>query len=187
MKNHSLDSVYLPLKITFGLVPLLAGLDKFFNLLTDWGSYLSPSVTNMLPVSAATFMMIVGAVEMIVGLAILTKFTRLAAYVAMGWLLLISFNLLIAGRFDVAVRDLVLAVVACSLGTVAGLKGLEWLPGRSRSQGVLSIYATMRDLDARELGAVRRETRVWPTSPVSQGGARMNTIFERAGRSRPVG
>ena len=160
MKDHSLDSIYLPLKITFGLVPLLAGLDKFFNLLTDWGSYLSPSITNMLPFSAATFMMIVGVVEVTVGLAILTKFTRLGAYVAMGWLVLISFNLLIAGRFDVAVRDLVLAVVACCLGAVAGLRGLKWLPGLSRSRGVLSIYATMNDLDARELGAVRTRARI---------------------------
>ena len=160
MKDHLLDSVYLPLKITFGLVPLLAGLDKFFNLLTDWGSYLSPSVANLLPFSPPTFMMIVGVIEMVVGVAILAKFTRLGAYVAMCWLVLIAFNLLIAGRLDVAVRDLVLAVVACCLGTVAGLKGLQWVPGRSRPQGVLSIYATMRDLDARELSAVRTEARV---------------------------
>lgn len=155
MKNQSLDSVYLPLKITLGLVPLLAGLDKFFNFLADWGSYLTPSITNMLPFSAATLMMIVGVIEVTVGLAILTKFTRLGAYVAMVWLVMISFDLLIAGRFDVAVRDLVLAVVACCLGTVAGLRGLKWLPGLSRSQGVLSIYATMKDLDERELGVVR--------------------------------
>lgn len=152
MRNHSLDSVYLPLKITFGLVPLLAGLDKFFNLLADWGSYLGPSVASMLPVSAATFMMIVGVIEMAVGVAILTKFTRLGAYVAMCWLVLIAINLLIVGRLDVAVRDLVLAVVARCLGTVAGLKGLQWLSGRSRPQGVLSIYATMKDLDARASG-----------------------------------
>ena len=141
MKDHSLDSVYLPLKITFGLVPLLAGLDKFFNLLTDWGSYLSPSVASMLPFSAATFMMIVGVIEMTVGVAILTKFTRLGAYVAMCWLVLIAFNLLFAGRLDVAVRDLAMAVGAYSLGTVAGLRGLEWLPGLSRHSKEPGTYA----------------------------------------------
>ena len=141
MKDHSLDSVYLPLKITFGLVPLLAGLDKFFNLLADWGSYLSPSVTSMLPFSAATFMMIVGVVEMAVGVAILTKFTRLGAYVAMCWLVLIAINLLIAGRLDVAVRDLAMAVGAYSLGTISGLKGMEWLPQLSRRTKESRTYA----------------------------------------------
>jgi uncharacterized membrane protein YphA (DoxX/SURF4 family) len=141
MKDHSLDSVYLPLRITFGLVPLLAGLDKFFNLLTDWGSYLSPSVANMLPFSAETFMMIVGVIEMTVGVAILTKFTRLGAYVAMCWLVLIAFNLLIAGKLDVAVRDLAMAVGAYSLGTICGLRGMEWLPGLSRRTKESRTYA----------------------------------------------
>jgi hypothetical protein len=142
MKDHSLDSVYLPLKITYGIVPLVAGLDKFFNLLTDWGSYLTPWLTDMLPFSAATFMMIVGVIEAVVGLAILTKFTRLGAYVAMVWLVLIAFNLLLAGVPDVAVRDLAMAVGAYSLGTVAGLKGLEWLPGLWRSPEELTAHTT---------------------------------------------
>ena len=141
MTDHSLDSVYVPLKITFGLVPLLAGLDKFFNVLADWGSYLSPSVTSMLPFSAATFMMIVGVIEIIVGLVILTKFTRLGAYVAMCWLVLIAFNLLLAGKLDVAVRDLAMAVAAYSLGAISGLKGLEWLPGLSRRAKEARSYA----------------------------------------------
>jgi hypothetical protein len=143
MKDRRLDSVYLPLKITYGIVPLVAGLDKFFNLLTDWGSYLSPWVTEMLPLSAATFMMIVGVIEVAVGVAILTKFTRLGAYVAMGWLALIAFNLLLAGMPDVAVRDLAMAVGAYSLGTLAGVKGLEWLPGLSRTPEELRTHASV--------------------------------------------
>jgi len=129
MNDHSLDAVYVALKITYGLVPLLAGLDKFVGLLADWERYLSPSFVSLLPFSAKTFMMIVGVIEMAVGLAILTKLTRLGAYVAMGWLVLIAANLLLAGMPDVAVRDLAMAVGAYSLGTVAGLKGLAWLPG----------------------------------------------------------
>jgi len=141
VKDHSLDSVYLPLKVTFGLVPLLAGLDKFFNLLTDWGSYLSPSVASMLPVSVATFMMIVGVIEMAVGVAILTKLTRLGAYVAMCWLVLIAGNLLIAGKLDVAVRDLALAVGAYSLGAISGLRGMAWLPGSGQHAGEAGAHA----------------------------------------------
>ena len=59
-----LRSLYLPLRLTYGLVPLLAGLDKFFNLLTDWDRYLAPGVASLLPVSAGTFFAIIGVVEM---------------------------------------------------------------------------------------------------------------------------
>ncbi len=142
MKKDSLDSVFLPLKIAFGVVPLLAGLDKFLGLLADWESYLSPWLSDMLPFSPATFMMVVGVIEVAVGVAILTKFTRLGAYVAMGWLVLISFNLILAGALDVAVRDLVMAVGAYSLGTISGLKGLEWLPGLFRGPEELRTHAS---------------------------------------------
>jgi uncharacterized membrane protein len=144
MNDRSLDSVYVPLKIAYGLVPLLAGLDKFVGLLADWQSYLAPSLVAMLPFSAKTFMMIVGVIEVAVGLAILTKLTRLGAYVAMGWLVLIAVNLLLAGVPDVAVRDLTMAVGAYSLGTVAGLKGLEWLPGSARRTVELKAHASIR-------------------------------------------
>jgi hypothetical protein len=56
---------------------------------------------------------VVGAIEMIVGLAILTKATRLGAYVASAWLVCIAVALLTTGHFfDVAVRDVELAVAA---------------------------------------------------------------------------
>jgi hypothetical protein len=139
MNDRSLDSVYLPLKIAFGIVPLVAGLDKFTNVLTDWSRYLNPTLVGLLPFSPALFMMIVGVIEAAVGLAILTKFTRLGAYVAMAWLVLISLNLMLAGMLDIAVRDLVMAVGAYSLGTLAGIKGLAW---RQRESEVLNRHAT---------------------------------------------
>ena len=143
MTTHTIDAVYVPLKITYGLVPLLAGLDKFFGVLADWEAYLAPSVAGMLPFSPHTFMMIVGVIEMIVGLAVLTKFTRLGAYVAMVWLVLIAGNLLLAGRLDIAVRDLAMAVGAYSLGTLAALKGLAWLPGGlARAPGEFKTHAS---------------------------------------------
>src|SRR5215203_2628184 len=46
--NLNLESLYRPLWLTYGLVPLLAGLDKFFNLLTDWPKYLAPWMANLL-------------------------------------------------------------------------------------------------------------------------------------------
>jgi hypothetical protein len=98
------------------LGPFLAGLDKFFNVLTDWGMYLSPRIEHLLPVSGPVFMRVVGVVEMIVGLAILTCWTRIGAYVAAGWLLAIAGNLLTSGNFyDLAVRDVEIAIGAFAL------------------------------------------------------------------------
>jgi uncharacterized membrane protein len=100
-------------KYALGLMAFLAGLDKYLNLLTNWEQYVSPLAQRMLPLSASSLMHVVGAIEMIVGLAILTKATRLGAYVASAWLVCIAVALLTTGHFfDVAVRDVELAVAA---------------------------------------------------------------------------
>ena len=118
-----LDSAWWALRIGLGLVPFLAGLDKFFNVLTDWNMYLSPFVADALPVSGPTFMRIVGVIEMIVGVAILTRWTRIGAYVAAGWLVAIAANLVTTGRFfDVAVRDLVMAIAAYTLARLTEVR-----------------------------------------------------------------
>src|SRR5262245_57101289 len=111
--DRDLTTAWWALRIGLGAAPVLAGLDKFFNLLADWPAYLSPLAARMLPMAPATFMQIVGIVEIAVGLAILTRWTRLGSYVAAAWLVLIAGNLLLTGRyFDVAVRDVLLAVAA---------------------------------------------------------------------------
>jgi uncharacterized membrane protein YphA (DoxX/SURF4 family) len=81
--ERGLDSGRLALKIGLGLAAFLAGLDKFFNILADWQGYLSPVLASHLPIGAGTLMAVVGVVEMAVGLAILTKWTQIGAYVAM--------------------------------------------------------------------------------------------------------
>lgn len=118
----NLDSLYRPLWLTYGLVPLLAGLDKFFNLLTDWPKYLSPWMANLLPVPAETFMYAVGVIEIGVGLMVLTRWTRLGAWIAAAWLVLIALNLVTMGLFDIAVRDLAMAVGAYTLAKLAELR-----------------------------------------------------------------
>ena len=113
---NKLDSAWWALRIGLGAGPFLAGVDKFFNLLTNWEMYLSPTATRLLPVSGGTFMHVVGVIEMIVGLAILTRWTRIGSYVAMVWLVLIAVNLISTGAFlDVAVRDLLMAIAAYTL------------------------------------------------------------------------
>jgi uncharacterized membrane protein YphA (DoxX/SURF4 family) len=129
MSTPSLSSIYVPLRLTYGLVPIVAGLDKFFNLLTHWDKYLPANVASMLPVSPAQFMMIVGIIEIVAGLAVLTAFTRLFSYVVMVWLALIAINLIMAGYYDIAVRDLVMALGAYTLGQVAAMRGDRWIPG----------------------------------------------------------
>jgi hypothetical protein len=103
------------LRIAVGLMATLAGLDKFFNILADWGSYVSPAVAQLLPFSTDVFMGIVGVVEIVVGIGILTALPVAGAYVASAWLLLLAVNLVVAGHFDVAVRDVVLSIAAFTL------------------------------------------------------------------------
>jgi uncharacterized membrane protein YphA (DoxX/SURF4 family) len=139
--SHNLSSVYVPLRLIYGLVPIVAGADKFFNLLTDWSKYLPRVAIDWLPVAPQTFMMAVGIIEIIAGLAVLTVFTRLGAYIVMAWLALIALSLLPAGYFEIAVRDLVMAAGAYALGQIAALRGDAWIPGTALSQGT-STHAT---------------------------------------------
>jgi uncharacterized membrane protein YphA (DoxX/SURF4 family) len=118
-----ISSAWWALRIGLGAAAFLAGLDKFFNLLANWESYLSPLAIRVLPVSSVTFMHAVGVIEMIVGLAILTRWTRVGSYVAMVWLALIAVNLVTTGHFfDVAVRDLEMAIAAFTLGRLSEVR-----------------------------------------------------------------
>jgi uncharacterized membrane protein YphA (DoxX/SURF4 family) len=103
------------LRIAIGLTATLAGLDKFFNILADWGSYVSPIAAQLLPLPVGLLMAIVGVVEVAVGVLILAVAPRIGAYVASAWLLLVAVNLVLGGHFDVAVRDVVMSVAAFTL------------------------------------------------------------------------
>lgn len=95
------------------------GLDKFFNFMTYWPDYLAPWVVSLLPFSAATAMYLVGAVEIIAGVAIAVK-PRYASYIVALWLLGIIVNLLLLGGvLDVALRDVGLLVAALALSRLA--------------------------------------------------------------------
>lgn len=138
IEENTLNSARWALRIGLGAGPFLAGLDKFFNLLTNWQMYLSPTVERMLPVSGETFMHAVGIIEMIVGLAILTRWTRIGAYVAMAWLIAIAINLAITGMFfDLAVRDIEIAIAAFTLARLTEAR--ERAEAGGRSGNMLSI------------------------------------------------
>jgi len=107
------------LRLAFFLGPFLAGLDKFFHVLTDWDKYLSPIARNVLGGYSHTFMLAVGVVEMIVGLMVITRWPRLGAYIASLWLLLIAINLVTTGQyFDIALRDVGLCLGAFALAKI---------------------------------------------------------------------
>jgi uncharacterized membrane protein YphA (DoxX/SURF4 family) len=132
MKPNS-SEIYWPLRLAYGLVPFLAGLDKYTDILTNWERYVSPLAASMLPMRVETFLHIIGIVEILVGLAVLFGLTRLGAFVAMAWLVAISLNLLLAGYLDIAVRDLVMAVGAYTLSMVAAERGEELFPSFART------------------------------------------------------
>jgi uncharacterized membrane protein YphA (DoxX/SURF4 family) len=124
--DRRLNSSWWVLRIALGVAPLLAGLDKFFNLLTTWTMYLNPLVLRVVPVGPGTIMRVIGVVEMVVGIAILTRWTRLGAYVAAAWLVGIALNLVTMGAFlDVAVRDLLIAVAAYTLARLTEVRQAE--------------------------------------------------------------
>lgn len=118
MSTTNTHQAFNLLKYTFIVLPIAAGLDKFLNLLTDWTDYIAPSVADMLPFSAATFMMIVGVIEIAAGLIVI-KAPKIGGYIVSAWLVLVAVSLLIAGYADVAVRDLVIALSAFAMTKMA--------------------------------------------------------------------
>ena len=109
------DKVKVVLKWTYGLVPIVAGADKFFHILTDWNKYLAPPVKDILPITPGAFMNIVGIIEIIAGVLVLIR-PKLGSLVVALWLVGIAINLLLTGQyFDIAVRDTVMAIGAWSL------------------------------------------------------------------------
>jgi uncharacterized membrane protein YphA (DoxX/SURF4 family) len=107
------------LRTVFTVAPILFGLDKFTNILTDWTKYLAPVATSVVPVTPQTFMYIVGVVEIIAGILVAVR-PRFGSLLVAVWLLGIIVNLLVlGGYYDVALRDFGLLVGALALNRLA--------------------------------------------------------------------
>ena len=101
------------------MAPIIAGIDKFLHLLTDWDKYLAPIVPNTLHIQPHTFMVLVGVVEIAAGLVVAFA-PRFGGYLVAAWLAGIILNLVAVGGFlDVALRDLGLLLGAVSLARLA--------------------------------------------------------------------
>lgn len=117
--NQTIKPTFTLLKLTFAIVPIVAGLDKFTDLLTHWENYINPGIMGMIPFTAYTFMMIVGVIEIIAGIIVFVK-PALGGMIVAAWLTLIAITLIASGNFlDVAVRDLVMAIAAFSMARIA--------------------------------------------------------------------
>src|SRR3569833_291711 len=117
--KDTVRSVWMALRFTFGIVPIVAGLDKFTDLLTNWDMYLHPGIASMLPFSVHTFMQIVGAIEIVAGIIVLAK-PSIGGWIVMAWLICIALTLIASGKYlDVAVRDLVMSIGAMSLARLS--------------------------------------------------------------------
>jgi uncharacterized membrane protein YphA (DoxX/SURF4 family) len=110
---------YRILKFGFTVAPIVAGLDKFFNLLVDWTQYLTPLVPRWTGIAPTDFMMVVGVIEIIAGIVVVVK-PKIGAWVVTAWLWGIIINLLLVpGYYDVALRDLGLSFGALALARLA--------------------------------------------------------------------
>jgi uncharacterized membrane protein len=113
---------FLLLRTVFTVAPVIFGLDKFTNLLTDWSMYLAPIVTDVMPLPAQTIMYVVGVVEIAAGLAVALK-PRFGSLLVAAWLFGIIVNLIVLGSFyDVALRDFGLLVGALALNRLSQSK-----------------------------------------------------------------
>lgn len=118
-QDRALHQAYTLLHLIFFIAPVIAGLDKFTNLLVNWSDYLAPAVLNLLPFSGDVFMYIVGVVEIVAGIVVLMR-PRFGGYLVAVWLWGIILNLLlIPGFFDVALRDFGLSIGALALARLS--------------------------------------------------------------------
>lgn len=121
-----LNRSWWALRIGLGVVPIVAGADKFFNALADWEMYLNPLVPRALHIAPAKLMHVLGIVEIVVGAAVLTRYTRYGAYVLMGWMWCIVLNLVVQRAFfDVAARDVLISLAAFTLAQLSEVRAAE--------------------------------------------------------------
>jgi uncharacterized membrane protein YphA (DoxX/SURF4 family) len=107
------------LRIGFAVLPIVMGVDKFFNVLVNWEKYLAPWIHNLSPLSATHTMHVVGVVEILAGVAVAIK-PRYGAYLVAAWLGGIVINLLTySGYYDIALRDFGLMLGALTLARLA--------------------------------------------------------------------
>ena len=121
--DKRLNAAFWALRVGLAFEQIVAGGDKFFDKLADWGMYLSPLATRVIPVEPSHFMRAIGVVEILLGITLLTPWTKLASYAVMLWLVGIIINLIATGMFyDLALRDCEVAIGAFTLAQLSTVR-----------------------------------------------------------------
>jgi hypothetical protein len=120
LRSDPAAQAFMLLRIAFTVAPILFGLDKFANVLTDdWTRYLAPAFDGLIPGSAVDAMHIVGVVEIAAGVAVAVA-PRFGGLLVAGWLGGIIVSLLLVGGYgDIALRDFGLLLGALTLARLA--------------------------------------------------------------------
>lgn len=143
--DKRLNFSWWALKIGLGVGPIITGIDKYFNKLTDWTMYLSPLATKVVPIPAATFMHAVGAVEILAGILVLSRWTRTGSQIVGLWLVGIAANLLTTGMFyDLAMRDLEIAIGAFVLSQLSAVRDQSLSLATAGKEAASSQFAVNR-------------------------------------------
>jgi hypothetical protein len=129
--STAVSQAFWLLRAGFTVLPIVFGLDKFADVLTDWSQYLAPQLDDLVPGTAHQAMLVVGVVEMAAGVLVAIA-PRIGSWVVAAWLAGIIVNLLLLGDFyDVALRDLGLLLGALTLARLAAV--VHTVDSRSRS------------------------------------------------------
>jgi hypothetical protein len=130
--THAVDHAYHALHVGFIAAPVIAGLDKFTHLLTDWDKYLAPAIARLSPIGGHGLMLVFGVVEVVAGLLVALR-PRIGGLVVSAWLFGIILNLVLTGGYyDVALRDLGLALGAFALSRLATARNARGVAAVSR-------------------------------------------------------
>jgi uncharacterized membrane protein YphA (DoxX/SURF4 family) len=125
IESQPAHQAYQILHIAFAALPIIAGADKFFDVLVNWDKYLAPRLAKMSLIPVHHLMWVFGGIEIVAGL-IVVKWPRVGAYIVTAWLWLIVLNLLMApGYYDIVIRDLALSLGALALAKLSASVGRE--------------------------------------------------------------
>lgn len=124
MQATAIDKPWWTLRLTYGIVPIVTGIDKFTDRLTDWSIYMNPLVEKIVPLSQPTLMRGIGIIEILAGALVLhPRTTRFGAYLVGAWLFGIAINLVTMGMYyDIALRDVVLGIGAFALAQLSEIR-----------------------------------------------------------------
>lgn len=121
INEHKFNTMWTVARYVYGLVPILIGADKFTFYIVNWNIYVSPFAASYIPM--VSLVPIVGVIEIVAGLLILTKFPRFGAYLVAAWIGIVIANLfMIGGMYDIILRDIAIAFGYIMFGILTELK-----------------------------------------------------------------